>query len=392
MPHEAEDNFLTANPTNTIVSQGGIFMGNLWGKVVWRKDREHWCVRGKWQGKRVSFSEYETALGKQTCQSEVEATQLQIIISNEIAHDNFNPTRYRKSKKLHLKKYAEGWLEEIKTKIATGTWHGYESAMRLYIIPTLGGKFLPDIGHKDLKELMEAMKLLAPSTRKNYLGALHRMMVEAKRDGDISQLPPWFEFTGDDEVVPPPVKYLIVEKQVKILQAIPEHHRPIFLFMMATGCRPSEARAFRKIDIDLEQGLIWFEVTFGKKEELKPVKSKRSKPFPITQEVREVIDIAPRTVISEFLFPNPATGRHYSKAINEIWNEACDDAKMDRFPLYPSTRHSYACQLLNQGVAKEVVARLLRHADMRTIDRYADYEVATLKKDAGRVTRLKKVR
>jgi integrase len=391
-PNETEDNFLTANPTNTIVSQGGIFMGNLWGKVVWRKDRKHWCVRGKWQSKRISFSEYETALGKQTCQSEAEATQLQIIISNEIAHGHFNPERYRKGKQLHLEAYSKRWLADVEADLASGSWHVYDWAMRKYIHPILGTRFLDDLARPDLKELMKGVQHLRPKSRKNVLDTLHVMMQSAKDDGHITQLPTWVEFKGQNKVVKPAIKYLTPEIQIKILEAMPERHRPIFLFMMATGCRPGEAKEFRKIDVYQPQRYVIFEKAVGYKGETKNVKAEKPAPFPITPELSEVLKSAPRDIIGPLVFPNPDTGRRYSKQLNEIWNLACENAGIKRFALYASVRHSYACQLLNDGVNKSTISRLLRHSDPRMVERYAEYEVATLEKDAGRVTRLKKVK
>lgn len=364
-------------------------MGALWGKVTYNQRQEAWCVRGRWQGKRIYFSAYETTLGKRVCQTEHEAIQLQMIISNEIAHGIFNPSRYRKAKKLHLKKYSDAWLKEIKDDVSHGTWHGYECAMRLSVVPILGHKFLPDIGHADLKELMRSMAHLSPKTRKNRMGALHALMVDAQRDGHISQLPPWIEFSGKNAVVDPPIKYLSPEAQMRIVASIPLRHRPIFLFMMATGCRPSEARAFRKKDIDWDAGHIMFAKAFGYKGELKEVKQKKAEPFPIHTELKAVLESAPKT-LSPWMFPNPDTGRHYSKEINRIWNKACDSAGVKRIGLYPAVRHSYACQLLNLGVDKGKVSRLLRHSDPRMIEKYAYYETATLEKEAGLVTRFGK--
>ena len=158
---------------------------------------------------------------------------------------------------------------------------------------------------------------------------------------------------------------------------------------MATGCRPSEARAFRKKDVYRDEGYILFEKARGYKGELKSVKQKKVEPFPITVEIQTVLDMAPK-MATVWMFPNPDNGRHYKKEINEIWNKACDDAKVKRFPLYPAVRHSFACQLLNLGVDKSKFSRLLRHSDPRMIDRYAMYETATLEQEAGMVTRIAK--
>ena len=165
-----------------------------------------------------------------------------------------------------------------------------------------------------------------------------------------------------------------------------ERHRPIFLFMMGTGCRPSEARALQRVDI--HNDYILFCKAFGYKGELKSVKAKKAEPFPIYRELQDIINMAPKLPVP-WVFPNVDTGRHYSKEINRVWNRACDAAGGKRIRLNKAVRHSYACQLLNSGVDKAVVSKLLRHSDPRMIERYAKYEVASLEKAAGTVRRLR---
>ncbi|MGA1841821.1 MAG: hypothetical protein ACMUIU_14455 [bacterium] len=44
----------------------------------------------------------------------------------------------------------------------------------------------------------------------------------------------------------PEIEYLTIEQQEKLLNAIPDHDRPIFQFMMEYGVRPQEARALQR--------------------------------------------------------------------------------------------------------------------------------------------------
>ena len=357
-----------------------------WGKIVYNKARNHFAVVGTWQGERHYFSQIESRIGRITCTSKSLAERLKRAINIDIDRGVFVPARYKRAKSLHLSKFSKNWLAEIKSDVALGTWHGYETAMRLYIEPALGHLFLADIGHPDLKNLMQGMNHLQAKTKRNVLGVLHAMMSDARRDGHLTQLPPWIEFRGSNEVVPPGIRFLSVADQMRIVEAIHAEHRPIFLFMMATGCRPSEARALRKIDVHEDH--IMFEVAIGYKGELKAVKQKRSEPFPLHAELREILEMAP-PVVGPHVFPNPNTGQRYSKEINKIWNRACDRAGVKRIRLYQAVRHSFACQLLNAGVEEGTVSRLLRHSDPRMIKRYAKYEVEILERAAGKVKRLK---
>lgn len=357
-----------------------------WGKVVFNRHRNHWAVKGTWQGRREYFSQIPSMIGPVTCRTKDLAKELRAYINGDINKGIFNPKRYKRGKPLHIEKYVDKWLTDIKPDISSGTWHGYETGCRLYIIPRLGANFLPDVGHLDLKRLMSSMSHLSAKSKKNVMGCLHTMMEDAKRDGHLSQLPPWVKFKGENEIVDPPIEYLTVEQQIKIVDHIPERHRPIFLFMMGTGCRPSEARALRKEDI--KDDYILFTHAFGYKGEFKLVKTKKAEPFPLYQELRDILGMARKTLL-QWVFVNPDTGKHYSKDVNRIWNRACDKSGVQRIRLYQAVRHSYACQLLNLGVNEKQISRLLRHSDPRMIKRYAKYEVASLEKAAGKVKRLR---
>lgn len=190
------------------------------------------------------------------------------------------------------------------------------------------------------------------------------------------------ELKGKNKVITPPIRYISYADQMRIVEKIPMKHRPIFLFMMATGCRPAEARALRISDI--QDGKIWFEVAFGRGEELKTVKQGKAEYFPMTSDIQAIIEEMPRN-LTKWVFPNPPTGKPYSKNINKIWNKACDDAGVKRINLYNATRHSFACHALNKGIDKALVSRLLRHSDPRMIERYGKYEEDPLRTAAEKV-------
>ena len=366
-----------------IYQHKGICMSN-WGKVTYVKNRNLWGVTGKLQGKRIFISQYPTVLGLVRCESEAMAYKLKEAINSDMDKGIFNINRYKKSKPHHLKQYSEIWLKNKKFEISEATLHDYNNSLKNHISPILGNKFLVDINHDDLKYLLNSINR-KPKGKKNVMDCLKTLMQDAMKSGHITQLPTWVQYKGQNKVTKPPIKAINAEDQLAILSKIPLQHRPIFMFMMATGCRPSEARAFRKIDI----GTAWitFAKSFSRGEKLKNVKAEQAKPFPITEELKQIFSEIPKN-LSPFVFSNPDTGRPYTKNINRIWNKACDAAKVERINLYNATRHSFACQMLNSGIGKGTVSRLLRHSDPKMIDRYADYEIGTLKKSIDNVRRI----
>jgi len=145
---------------------------------------------------------------------------------------------------------------------------------------------------------------------------------------------------------------------------------------MLTGCRPSEARAFRRQDI--RDGYILFAVTFGRKGEIKEVKGKKVLPFPLTEALKELLNEIPVSLRSPYVFLNPNTGKPYGRdSLNRIFNRVCKKLGI-KISLNEWGRKSFANQML-KVMDRGMVSHLLRHQDPRMIEHYAEYQTAPIK-------------
>jgi integrase len=358
--------------------EGVIGLSKL-GKVRFNRKCERYFVDLTWHGKRYHLYKY---LGCVPCRDEAMAVQLLHDVRSEVNKGIFNPERYKRRRPLHLAQYAETWLRWI--QVSEATYHDYENSLRNHILPHLGNEFLPDINYDKLRKLQTSIKR-SPKGKYNVMGCLRKLLRDAYRSGHIPIMPEFPGFKGSEAVVPPPISWIEDADQWKILEEIPLEDRYVFIFMKLTGCRPSEARAFRWQDIRKDH--IVFHITFGRGETLKEVKGKKVRTFPRTEALEQLFREIPRN-LTPFVFLYSKTGKPYTKNFNRIWNTACDSAGVQRVPLYPSTRHSFACQLLNAGLDKAIVQRLLGHQDGRMTDRYAEYSTTSLKIALDRVIKL----
>jgi integrase len=384
---------LTSTITDNTISQnlaGGIFVMANWGKVSFNKSQGAWCVKGQYQGERVYYSTYRTDVGPRTCQTEQEALLLQVIISSEMKNGNFNPLKYKRSKPLHLKKYALQWLEKIKPSVKYATYKTYRAAINNWLIPILGDVFLPDVRYDHYFKLWTDIKQ-SEKYRKNIITCLYAIMEDAKRAGHISQVPDKIVFKGKFTMPRKDPAWIEKETQELILQEIKPEDRPIFQFIFITGVRPSEARALQKSDIHKEQGYISIRYTMAPVEaggeELKEVKQKKERRIPYYEALDAVI---PKN-IGMFVFVNPRTGRPYTKNINrDIWAQACKDAKV-KIRLNEAGRHSYGNQLAEMGVDMETISHGLGHSTTATTKAfYANPSLNILKKAVDNMRMLKK--
>ena len=123
-----------------------------------------------------------------------------------------------------------------------------------------------------------------------------KILHDAERAHDIDKAPAKPVMRGTDKVVDPEIIWLEPAEQEKILAHLAPKYRPIYMFGVLTGCRPSEARALQWNDVKLSRGEIVFRHAFDIYENLVPVKGKRPLPVPITDELRTLsLKRPPRT-------------------------------------------------------------------------------------------------
>jgi len=331
------------------------------GKIRWNNKCNRFYVDLSFQGKRHHIYKY---LGYVPCTDMHIAERLLNDIRSEIDKGIFNPERYKKSKPLHLSAYSEQWLKTL--DVEPSTLYEYNNSLKNHIIPALGNEFLPDINTDKLKVFQKSINRV-PKGKKNVMDCLKQILKSAHQSGYILQVPVFPKL----KVNKPKPRWILPEEQAKIVLQIPEEHRYIFYFGFLTGCRTSEARAFRWQDI--RNTHIIFEVSFDRYETLKTVKGFNAEPFPLYKALRRLLGVTPK-LHDYFVFPNPNTGRPYSKHISKYWNKACKKAGIN-IKLQNAFRHSFACNLLNAGHNKGIVQKLLRHSDPKMVDRYGDFSM-----------------
>ena len=347
---------------------------NMSEKAKVREDKNGYSVYVRWQGKRHFISTY---LGSVSFRDHQRLAQKAAdLINSEIDRGIFRPERWkRRAKKLFtVKGYSESWLERIEPSISFATLRDYRNSFKNHINPILGSEYIEDLNKDKLLDLLNKIKR-APKGKKNTIMALHRMLRDAHESGHIPAMPIFPELRGKNAVTKAPIRWIEQTDRIRILEKISMRHRPIFTFIMLTGCRPSEARAFRREDI--RQDHILFAVTFGRGEELKEVKGKKVMPFPLTEGLIQLFANTPKN-LTPFVFLNPITGRPYTRNLNRIFNRAARKVGL-RVSLNEFGRKSFAMQVLEAGLDKSMVSYLLRHQDPRMIDHYAEFQTRPLK-------------
>jgi integrase len=323
-----------------------------------------WTVILYWKGKRYYRGYYDL---REPLSSERLAHRIAEQINGDIEEKGkaFDPRRWFQpaGSEMAFKNYAEKWLGRQK--------HYAPSVIRdvhRYIQMAIDHFGLVDIreiraaGVEDFAESLPAH--LSSKTRKNILTVLRKLFSDAYRREDILRIPPFPVVS----VPVPEVKWTTREWQDKIIDAIPERDRPIFVFCQTYGTRPGEARALQWDCVDFEKGIITIRRSFSGLVLRDQTKTNMTRYLPIIEPVESIL----RSLrgIGGFVFRN-SIGNPYSPDMSRVWREARDRVGAPEVNLYQGTRHSLASQKVSEGHGLDRIRDLLGHTTTQTTRRYA---------------------
>ena len=315
-------------------------------------------------------------------------------VNSEIRDGCFDPSKY--IKKAQMEFYTKTRLDEYLERKLKDIAPSYVSTFKKHIKTAkefFGIMDVREIRKIHLVNYSESLKGkgLSPKTVKNYLDTFRAFMNYLKNNLEIISEVPNFPSI---EVPRPLFKWLSIEDQAKVFNAIPDEDKPIFAFLFLSGCRPAEARALKVKDVDLQNGTVTIRTTFSKNIERPHRKGKKSPSIviPIHPELLPVLEQTIQGKTPEaYVFINPRAQRPYSQdALKRIWNNVRKKINLDKsFRLYDATRHSLASNLVNLNVPISKISRLLGHTNTRTTEKYAHVDIQSLRKDLEKVSIIK---
>lgn len=184
------------------------------------------------------------------------------------------------------------------------------------------------------------------------------------RKSDYINSDPWRDVTVTTGL--PPVRAPLTEEEKDhLFDALPEKSRPIYRFMILTGCRGKEARFLRKTDVDIKNGIAWVKGKTAQGEEKQPIV--------LCKEAQEIVKAALKNKknATTWLFPNATTGEPYT-TLKPTFRRAVEKAGLKGKVRGPhDLRHLFVSQLIQAGTDHVTAAALSRHKDLRMLKRYS---------------------
>jgi len=192
-----------------------------------------------------------------------------------------------KSGRITVRQYAELW-ERIQVG-SDGTKRITDNALRLHILPRLGGMRISAVRRSDIQALVKELetKGLGAGSVRNVYEVAARMFDAAAEDRVINASPCRriaLPKGDDDEVIPP-----TVEEVQKVRDALDQRWRAVVTTLAGSGLRIGELLGLEVGDVDFLRRTIRVARQRTQANTITPTKGRRSRTVPVGQVVVDVL-------------------------------------------------------------------------------------------------------
>lgn len=347
------------------------------GKVGKRKNAKNFYVA--WYDKKTKKTIRIYRYKGERMYHESIANKLLAVMQAAIENGIFVLERYTKKGWTDVIPFIDEWLEKSKFSLSPATYKGYKSYVKKHIKPYFKVNHhlsLHDIQLDVLTHFKNELPL-QPKGKINVMYCLHTILDYAKRARRIMVMPS-FPKKREYQLEPKKIKWLPENRQLHILEQIPEEHQPIFYFLKYHLRRPAEAMALKREDY--ENGVFTICRSISARKLVNKTKTGEIHIIPCHPDFEPFIDLEiKKTNISEFFFTCLSSrnkGKRYSHEIlNRIWKQACKKAKED-IDLYSGLKHSSCSQYINEkGLSESELQIITDHARIESVRSYAKTEI-----------------
>jgi len=276
------------------------------------------------------------------------------------------------------------------------TRRGYQSWIRLHILPKWGEHALTDLQARPVELWLESLTL-APKSRAHVRGILSSLWNFAMWKQAIPmQVNPisLVRVKGASKRIRKP-RVLTVEQFRLLVSHLHEPHGTIALMCTCFGLRISECLALRWSDIDWLNGRLRVErgIVERNVDDVKTEESRKS--LAIADELLERLKVWKQTTKfsadRDWIFASPLKIGRLPYSYTGVWREldrASKVAELGHMGTH-TFRHSYRMWIDAIGTPVGVQQKLMRHSDIRTtMNIYGDADTAEMREANGKIVGL----
>jgi len=303
------------------------------------------------------------------------AERLLSLMRADVENGTFRIEKWKGETPSDIIPYLGQWFEEDGDSWSPATKKDYKSSIKNHLIPWFKKNpyQLHEIQYDVLCRLLNDINRTGKG-KKNVIYCLRRCLVHAFKSNRIPVMPVFPE-EKKYNIVDPIIKWLPEERQMKVINAIPIEHQPIFWWLKYHLRRPSEAAALHRCDYDKTQDAFIIRRTFSNNELVQHTKTRKIHIIPCHSAFKKIMQQMPIRIDSPYFFVNPhgkLEGNYYClETMYKIWRRACEKVGED-IDMYSGLKHSSCSQYINEKhYSIDQVQMITDHAQRSSVKRYA---------------------
>lgn len=236
-----------------------------------------------------------------------------------------------------------------------------------WLTPHLRGMYLDDITRQVIMQLAEKKKAeSSPSRANRYLALIRAILNRAVRIWEWLDKAPTLTLYREPKVR---VRYLTTPQIHKLMQELPEHLKPVFMFSIMTGLRRANILGLRWDQVDFNRRLI---VIDGSE-----MKAGQTHVVPMAQSVVELLSRQLGRHNAYVFTYNGEPIRWFDKT----WRSALERAGITDYRWHDN-RHTWASLLIQNGVPLNEVQEMGGWHSISMVQRYAHLAPSKLAQNA----------
>lgn len=222
------------------------------------------------------------------------------------------------------------------------------------------------------RTLVRSPRPLSPTTVRNAHGLLYQLLQDAVVKYKLIRTNPCTQTRLPDEVEHE-MRFLTPSEADRLVAALPEHWRPLVLFLLATGCRWGEAIGLRAKNLDVlgrKARLLKKTIEINGRfvdEDPKSKRGRRTVGFP----ARIAGVLIPLAMVDDDrerrIFLGPRGGMISHKRFYPVWWKACADAGLAGLRIH-DLRHTHVAWLIAANIPLSAISRRIGHKSIAVTD------------------------
>lgn len=235
----------------------------------------------------------------------------------------------------------------------------------------LEGRLITEVTQERLNRQLESMPgLKTAGARNRYRATVRAILRRAERDWDWIDKAPFIRLEPEAKSVG---RWLTEPEAGRLMDAAPEHLRPVIQFALATGLRKSNILELKWTSVDMARRQLW----------VHPDDAKGGKAIgiPLNGLAMTVLNEC-RNQHPEFVFT--VEGRPYRWIDHRTWQALCKRADVAGLRFH-DLRHTWASWLAQAGVDPQHLKTLGGWSTLAMVERYSHLNVEHLRAAADHI-------